>query len=228
MEELNAAPINPLPAAVWVLALPMIAVEVALGLASNGYLGGAEGVGWRAQAYQTLGFAPDQLRAMFGGAGYPATELLRLVSYPFVHGGPQSAIFAVVILLALGKYVGEVFSFWAVLTVYFTATAVAAVAYTLIPPTHYALIGAFPGDYGLIGAFSYILWGRLAGTGRKQWRAFALIGVLMIWQIVFGLIPGGIDWTWVAELAGFCAGYLLSFVVSPGGWSRLLGRIRQR
>ena len=77
MEEMNAAPINPLPAAVWVLALPMIAVEVALGLASNGYLGGAEGVGWRAQAYQTLGFAPDQLRAMFGGAGYPATELLR-------------------------------------------------------------------------------------------------------------------------------------------------------
>jgi len=29
-------------------------------------------------------------------------------------------------------------------------------------------------------------------------------------------------------LAGFAAGFLLSFAVSPGGWSRVVAAIRQR
>jgi hypothetical protein len=32
----------------------------------------------------------------------------------------------------------------------------------------------------------------------------------------------------VADLAGFATGFLMSFVVSPGGFGRVMGKIRQR
>ena len=53
------------------------------------------------------------------------------------------------------------------------------------------------------------------------WLASQAIG------IAFGLFFGG-SATWVADLAGFVAGFLLSFIVSPGGWSRVMQKIRQR
>jgi membrane associated rhomboid family serine protease len=46
-------------------------------------------------------------------------------------------------------------------------------------------------------------------------------------QLLFSLLFGGADY-WVADLAGFVAGFALSFVVSPGGVSRLTSRLRQR
>jgi membrane associated rhomboid family serine protease len=45
--------------------------------------------------------------------------------------------------------------------------------------------------------------------------------------LVFGVLFGG-SWDWVADVAGFAAGFLLSFLVSPGGFARLLDQIRQR
>jgi membrane associated rhomboid family serine protease len=32
----------------------------------------------------------------------------------------------------------------------------------------------------------------------------------------------------VADLSGFVTGFVLSFVVSPGGWARVREKIRQR
>jgi rhomboid protease GluP len=46
-------------------------------------------------------------------------------------------------------------------------------------------------------------------------------------QIIFGVIQGDFG-NVVADLAGFVAGFLLSFIVSPGGWQRALNRLRQR
>ncbi len=46
-------------------------------------------------------------------------------------------------------------------------------------------------------------------------------------QFVFGMLFGG-GYYWVAELAGFVAGFLLSFIVSPGGWGRVMQRLRRR
>ena len=45
--------------------------------------------------------------------------------------------------------------------------------------------------------------------------------------LLFGLLFGG-GWDWVAELSGFAAGFLLSFVVSPGGWMKVREMIRER
>ncbi len=228
MDDRNAAPINPLPMVVWVLALPMIAMELLLNAASVGLVGGPAGIGWRLSAIERFAFVPDLMRRMIEIGSYPPEALVRLVTYPLVHASATHALFGVVILLALGKMVGEVFRWWAVLVVYFGATIVGALIYTLVlPEVRTPLIGAYPGDYGLIGAFTFLMWVNLTAVGANKYRAFSMIGFLMGIQLVFGLLFGG-GYEWVADLSGFAAGFVLSFIVSPGGFGRVLDKIRQR
>lgn len=228
LQDHNAPPLNPLPMVVWVLALPMIAMEVVLQLADRGLVGGAAGIGWRVQAVERFAYVPDLMRYFWANGVWPLDGMHRLVSYAFVHPDFTGALFGVVLLLALGKMVGEVFRWWAVLVVFLGACVVGALAYTvLLPGERGALIGAFPGNYGLIGAFTFLIWVRLAGTGTSQFRAFTLIGTLLALQLLFGLLFGG-GLGWVAELAGFVFGFFVSFVVSPGGWRRVMHRLRNR
>ena len=227
-EDHNAAPLNPVPWVVWLLALPMIAMEVVLSLAGAGVVGGAQGVGWRIQAVERFGLFPELLKHQWETGGYPLEELPRLVSYVAVHGNFTHALFAIVMLLALGKMVGEVFRWWGVLVVFLGSAAVGGAAYgLLIPGLRTQLIGAYPGVYGLIGAFTFLIWTKLALVGANRLRAFTLIGMLLAIQLVFGLLFGG-NWDWVAEVTGFATGFLLSFVVSPGGFQRAVALIRQR
>ena len=227
MDDRNAPPLNPLPPIVWILVLPLIAMEVVLSLGTSGYVGGPLAIGWRAEAIQRFAFAPDMLRQMIETGRYPLDGLRRLVSYPLVHANFTHAMFVVVIVLALGKMVGEIFRWTAVVAVVLVATVAGALVMTAVPTVHSALIGGYPPAYGLIGAFTFILWVRLAGTGSKQYRAFLMIGFLMAIQVLFAVAFGG-GYSWVADLGGFVAGFVLSFVVSPGGWSRMLARFRQR
>ena len=226
-DNLNAPPLNPLPVVVWALALPVLAMEVVVGLGARGLVGGAQAVGWRIDAQQRFAFVPDLLRDMIATGQYPLNGLARLVTYPLVHGDFTHAAFVVVMLLALGTMVGEVFRWWAVLMVFFGAAIVGAFAYAVVPGAQAALIGGFPAVYGLIGAFTFLIWVNLAAVGANKFRAFTMIGFLLGIQLLFGLIFGG-GWDWVADLAGFATGFLLSFVVSPGGWTRVRGMMRQR
>ena len=223
----NAAPLNPLPPVIWLLALPIIAMELIVNLAATGVIGGATGIGWRADAVQRFAFSPDLMRELIARGTYPVEHMIRLVSYPLIHLSFTHALFVVVFLLALGKMVGEVFRAWAVLAVFFGSALAGALIYTAMPFIHVPLIGGYPPVYGFIGAFTFLLWTNLAGAGNTQYRAFSLIGMLMGIQLLFGLLFGG-GWDWVAELAGFFTGFFLSFVVSPGGWARVRQKIRQR
>lgn len=227
MQDRNAPPLNPLPMIVWVLALPIIAMEVVVGLGGAGIVGGMEGAGWRLQALERFVFSPPLMQAMIDRGDYPLLQIMRLVTYPFVHGATTHALFVVVILLALGKMVGEVFRWWAVLVVFFGAAVTGAFAYMLVPGNAAPLFGGYPPVYGLIGGFTFLLWVNLAAVGANKFRAFSLIGFLLAIQLVFGLLFGG-GYEWVADVAGFAAGFLLSFLVSPGGWGRVMAKIRQR
>jgi membrane associated rhomboid family serine protease len=225
MQDHTAAPLNPLPPAVWALALPMIAMEIVLQLGASGVAGGPEAVGWRIDAITQLAFVPDRWREMLSLGQFPPEQMARFVGYAFVHSNLTHTAFAVVILLALGKFVGEILRFWAVLAVFFVASIAGALAYGLLP-TQVQLCGAFPGDYGLVGAFSYLMWLRLAGSGR-EYRAFTMIGFLMVVQLVFwALFDGGLDW--VANFSGFAAGFTITVILVPGGIGRLMDRLRQR
>ena len=220
------APINPLPWVVWLLALPMIAMELAFALGQSGLTSNAGAIGWRLEAVERFAFFPQIFKAMWTSGDWPLQHVMRIVLYPFVQGSVTQAIFGVVILLALGKMVGEAFRPLAVLVVFFGAAIAGALAFMALPGNVMPLYGAYPAVYGLIGGFTFLLWVNLAGTG-NPYRAFSLIGLLMGVQLIFAALFGG-GLQWVADLAGFVAGFLLSFLVSPGGWSRVVARLRQR
>ncbi len=80
------------------------------------------------------------------------------------------------------------------------------------------LIGGYPAVYGLVGAFTFLIWTRLAAENANRMRAFTLIGMLLLFQLVFGLIFGGAGLGWIAEIAGFGFGFALSFVLVDGAW----------
>lgn len=219
-------PVNPLPWSVVLLFLVIAGVEVVLSLGARGILGGPGAVGWRLEAIRSFGFAPQVLGWMATQGVWPLDQLARFVTYPFVHGAFTSAAFASVMLLALGKWVGEVAGAWAVLIAFLLCSVVGALAYGLLVSDAFPLIGAFPGVYGLIGVFTWLLWVRLKATGDNEFRAFTLIGVLMLLQLVFGLLFGS-NATWIADVTGAVVGFLVAPILMPGGWSAFLRRMRR-
>ena len=223
----NETPLNPLPPVVWLILLPIVAMEVVLSAGGLGLAGGQAGIGWRSEALQRFALSPVMLDQMWQAGQVSADYLMRFVSYAFVHGNLTHTVFAAVFILALGKFVGEVFRGWAVAAVFLGAVLAGGLAYSLVPGLQVALYGAYPGAYGLIGAFTYIIWARLGAHHARQGGAFALIGFLLGIQLLFGVIFGGAP-DWIADLAGFGAGFCLSFVVAPGGPAHLLRLIRQR
>jgi membrane associated rhomboid family serine protease len=227
MQDLNAPPLNPLPPIVWIVALPIIAMEVLLSAGQYGIAGGPEAIGWRSIAVQNLAFSPELMRYFWEIGQFPLFGLHRLVSYPLVHGGLVHALFVIVIFAALGKMVGEAFRWWSVAIILIASTVAGALAYTMVPDLKAALIGGYPPVYGLIGGFTYLMLTKAKAEGSSRMGAFRLIAFLLGFQLVFAAIFGG-GYEWVADLAGFVTGFVLSFVVSPGGGMRLRDRLRQR
>ena len=226
-EGYDAPPLNPIPGVVWLILLPIVAMELVVSAGTLGLAGGATGVGWRQEALQRFALSPEMLDQMIGTGRWTWDYLMRFISYGFVHGSFTHALLAAVFILAMGKFVAEIFSPWSVLAVFFIPLALGGVAYSLIPGVKMALFGAFPGAYGLIGAFTFIIWARLGATHVNRARAFTLVGFLLGVQILLALLFGGTP-EWVADLVGFATGFGLSFLVGPGGPAHLLRAIRQR
>lgn len=220
------SPVNSLPPVVVALFLMIMGIEATLTLAARGLIGGPGGVGWRLDALQTYAFSGPIFDWMLANTQWPVDQLIRFVSYLFVHGSFTHALFVCVMLLALGKMVGEVFSGFATLSVFIVSGVIGALAYALMLDEQAPLIGGFPGVYGLIGAFTYLLWLRLGEMGAQQVRAFSLIGFLMGIQLIFGVFFD-VQNDWLADVFGFATGFAMSFVVSPGGFARLRDMVRR-
>lgn len=218
--------VNPLPPAVVALVLFIMGVELAFTLGTRGLVGGPEAVGWRLSAIQAYAFSADILDWMIEVGRWPVEHVIRFVTYPFVHGSFTQALFVCVFVLAMGKMVGEVFGGFQMLLIFVLSGVGGALAYAVFLDPRYPLIGGFPPVYGLIGAFTWLLWRRLSLVGENQGRAFNLIAVLMGIQLLFGLLFGGTS-DWVADLGGFATGFGLSFLVAPGGWARIVSRLRR-
>ncbi len=223
----NASPFNALPPVVVALALVMFGVELLFVAGARGFIGGPEAVGWRLNAIRDYAFFGPLFELMVERREFPPAEMARFVTYPFIHFGFTHMLLVLVFLLALGKMVGEIFGTAAFLAVFFGSAIVGALVFTVLTDVNTPLLGGYPAVYGLIGAYTFILWVRLGQVGAPQHRAFTLIAFLLFVQLAFGLFFGtGPDW--IADLAGFGAGFLLSFLVSPGGWTRLRARLRHR
>lgn len=222
----DPAPVNPLPPVVWLLFLAIALPEAAFQAGSAGIAGGPGAVGWRLQAIQDYGFNGTAFDWMQSSGQWPAEHVARFVTYAFVHPAATATLFSAVMLLALGKLVGEVMGQLAVLSIFFCASVAGAAVIGLVSAQEW-LLGAFPGVYGLIGGYTFIMWLSLGARGEEQLRAFSLIALLMGIQLLFGIFfDTGLDW--IADLTGFACGFGLSLVLIPGGWQRLLERVRNR
>ncbi len=223
----DQSPINPLPPVVVALAVLIFGIELIFQAGARGLAGGPAGVGWRIAALRDYGFSGDLLRWMLQTGHWPLEHLRRFVTYPFVHANFTHALMVIVFLLALGKMVGEVLGSVAVLVVFFTSAIFGALAYTAVWQGAPLLIGGYPAVYGLIGAYTFLLWLELGHQGQARISAFRLIALLMGVQLAFGLLFGG-GQDWVADLAGFINGFVVSFALVPGSLRRFMEKLRQR
>ncbi|TMM51097.1 rhomboid family intramembrane serine protease [Sulfitobacter sabulilitoris] len=222
----DSSPVNPLPPVVVVLFMAIALPEAAFSLGAAGLIGGPEAVGWRLAAIQSYGFSGDIFDWMLANGRWVPQHLLRFLSYPFVHLGVTHALFAAVLLLALGKLVGEAMGQLAVLVIFFGSGIFGALVYALLLDDPAWVAGAYPPVYGLIGGYSFVMWQQLAGRGAEQYRAFSLIAVLMGLQLIWGVFFD-VGLGWVSDLAGFVFGLCASVVLVPGGMARLLASLRR-
>jgi membrane associated rhomboid family serine protease len=164
--------------------------------------------------------------------------MARFITYSFIHQSLMHAVFALVFILAIGKFVAEEMHPLAVLLIFLASAATSAFVYSLLLNDHTALIGAFPAIYGLLGAYTWLHFTKLTSEGENGLRAFALVFALLAITLVFLLIGwffqsarfGGMG-IWLTQLIGFIVGFLLSVVLAPDGRHRVqsaLRRIRQR
>lgn len=230
--SLPESPLNPLPPVIWLLTLPVIASEAVFALGGAGLIGGAEGVGLRLSAIRMAAFPPELAQRAWTLGAFDVEQMYRFLSFVFIHVNAMHALFVVVFTLALGNMVAQNFRPWAVLALYFGSAIGGALVYAAIIQAVGArsapLIGGYPAVYGLVGAFTFLIWTRLAAENANRMRAFTLIGMLLLFQLVFGLIFGGAGLGWIAEIAGFGFGFALSFVLVDGGMARTLAQLRQR
>ena len=225
-QDHNVPPFNPMPPVVWVLFLILTGIEIVFTLGEQGIIGGAQALGWRLGAITEYGFSGVAFDWMIKSGQMPFEYFIRCFSYIFLHGSFTAAIFSGVILLAMGKLVGEVMGQLAVIILFVFSGVFGVVVFGLLTDQAW-LIGAYPSVYGLIGAYTFLLWQRVAGQGMQQLTAFRLIGFLMGIQLIFGIFfVTGQDW--VAELAGFVCGFALSVIVMPGGLARLRTAIQRK
>ena len=230
--SLPESPLNPLPPVIWLLTVPVIASEAVFALGGAGLIGGAEGVGLRLSAIRMAAFPPELAQRAWTLGAFDLEQMYRFLSFVFIHVNAMHALFVVVFTLALGNGRAELPP-WAVLALYFGSAIGGALVYAAIIQAVGAavlapLIGGYPAVYGPVRAFTFLIWTRLAAENANRMRAFTLIGMLLLFQLVFGLIFGGAGLGWIAEIAGFGFGFALSFVLVDGGMARALAQLRQR
>ena len=227
--DANAPLVNPLPPVVVVLALVMGCAELVFQLGEAGLIGGPGAISWRGSIADTFGFSNNAAQWMWETKTFPREHLMRFVTYPFVHAGFGSALFALVFVLALGKYVGERVGTLSFLAIFFGSAIFAALVYAVLLGPRNALLGGHTAGYGLIGAFTWIMVGNLRNTGENALRAFRLIGGLAVLHLVFYLIFGGN--VFLSRGAGFAGGFLICAALRPKeaqGLAFLWERMRNR
>ena len=111
--------VNPIPPVVIVLCLFVIGVELVLSAGTAGLVGGPLAIGWRLAAMQDYAFSSAVIERVVGQGDFSFNIVKRFVTYGFVHASFTQALFAAALLLALGKFVGDVFRATSVLIIVF-------------------------------------------------------------------------------------------------------------
>ncbi len=160
-------PFNSIPPVVILLVLAIMGIEAVLTMAGYGLIGGAAGIGWRITVAEDYAYSPAVWDLVFQRGDLSWDILMRFVTYTFVQGSFRQALYAGVLLLALGKFVGDVYGGRAVIVIYIASAITGAFVYGAIIPENVPLLGAYTPVYGMIGGYTYMMWLRLRPARRK-------------------------------------------------------------
>ena len=227
MSNYNRPPvINPIPAVILAILFGIVLVEIFLFFGFGGLVGKSGVAAERLILIQNYGVPPDLASWMFETSNFSIDYVSRFIVYPFVNLSSLSVVFATVLLLALGKIVGEVFSALSVVLIWFLSTTLAAFFYSMSATDGHILVGSYPGIYGFVGAYTFVSWIILRLAEEKnQSQAFSLIVALMSIQLLFSFVFGT-GQLWIADFAGFVIGFIISFFLTPGGIKRVISILR--
>lgn len=216
----NQSPFNNIPPVVVAIAVIIGGIEIAFQAGAAGFVGGSAGVGWRIDAIERFGFFDPVFEWMRQTGNWPFEGLWRFVTYMFIHQSLMHALLASVLLLAMGKFVAERFAVSSVILIMVISAAFGALAYGFLADERFPLLGMYPAIYGLIGSFTFVMLLYYEAAGENRLQAFQMIGILVALQLIFSIMGGGPK-DWIADIAGFVAGFSLSFVLAPDGMIRL-------
>lgn len=135
-------------------------------------------------------------------------EYYRLITYMFLHAGPEHLINNMIVLLFIGDNLERAIGKWKYLIAYLASGVLAgavSVYYNMIKYNNIISIGASGAIFGVVGAMAYIVIvnrGRLENISTRQ----------LVWFVVFSLYGGltsqGVDNA--AHIGGLISGFILA------------------
>ncbi|MEM7243514.1 MAG: rhomboid family intramembrane serine protease [Pseudomonadota bacterium] len=221
----NAAPFNKMPLAVLVVIALVGGMELIIQGAESGIIRGQDGMGLRTNWAQFLGFSLSIYEPMWITKSYDLIEIYRLFTFGFIQHSLSTALVALAIFAALGKYVAENFGQLCFLLLTFVAPIIGLLVYIALIPSASLIIGLFPAVFAMVGGFTCRQIDVRRETGEALLPAFTLIGFFMAVQLFFFVAFDG-SFEWVAHFFAFVVGFTIANFFGPLGRSRRNSMIR--
>lgn len=185
----------------------------------------------RRLAVVSFGFWPGHIHGQLEGGSFGLNGLTVFVSYPLMHLSAVNAIFSILFILVVLRLLSGIVRQSHCMIVFFGSAALGALAYYFLAGSDFPLVGASPGFLGLFGvaAAVAVMAGGSEGNpsiGRVGRTMLILPALLIGFEIVASLLFGGRG-RWVADLAGFAAGFLAAPFLFDVPHSRLFAKILQ-
>ena len=212
--NVNSPLINPLPPVILIITLLLVVVEIIFQIVEVGLLSSFSNEITRNNVIVNYAFFGSLQDWMISNLNFEWSFLFRYLTFPFIHFNFLQTVIAIVMFLALGKMVCEVYNGFLFLILIISSSFCGAFFYGLLLDDQFPLVGAFPAIYGLIGAYTYLLWVSMKFLGARSANAFILVAVLLGIQIIFKIAFNGSN-DWVADLFGFLTGFLFASLMQP-------------
>ncbi|MGP3698077.1 rhomboid family intramembrane serine protease [Rhodobacter sp. NSM] len=194
------------PGYVWALVGVIAVIELLLTAADAGWLGDAR---LRTMAILLGAFWPPILAA---GAGelYPFQREVMFVSHAFLHANLLHMVMNGVILLSLGKAIGERVGGARTLLLFLLSAIAGGAAFGLISMTNGPMIGASGAAFGFFGLWNAWDFQRRRERGLSPRPVLGtVLGLVLINVVLFVFLQGGLAWE--AHLGGYLMGWAAAF-----------------
>ena len=206
-------PLSPPPISILGLVAIIAGLELIFSAGSAGLLGGPEAERWRYIAIFDYGFMNRTGLDPVLGRGLISGNGISLFAYPLVHYSFTETLFSVVLLLSVGKLVGEFQTDAFLIAVFFWGSAAGGICYGLLPSADIPLAGSMPGLFGMLGAFTCVTITRPKGPIFQLTVGIpiALFGIQLFSSLVFGMPP-----VWMAVAGAYFAGAVFWIILFYG------------